>query len=112
MTYEIGYKRPPTQTQFKKGVSANPKGRPKKGAVDRGSALLKALDVIVSVKQGDRRIEITAREAIVLSVAQHAMSGDPKAIDTLLMLSKCPGDLPSTSYLWAGDWGVPHCKHD
>lgn len=28
--YEVGYKKPPKATQFKKGESGNPKGRPKK----------------------------------------------------------------------------------
>ena len=27
---KVGYKKPPKKTQFKKGESANPKGRPKK----------------------------------------------------------------------------------
>jgi hypothetical protein len=27
--YEVGYKRPPKNSQFKKGQSGNPKGRPK-----------------------------------------------------------------------------------
>ena len=28
-SYEVGYKRPPKHTRFKKGHSGNPKGRPK-----------------------------------------------------------------------------------
>lgn len=28
--YEVGYKRPPREHQFKPGQSGNPKGRPKK----------------------------------------------------------------------------------
>lgn len=28
--FSIGYKKPPKETQFKPGVSGNPKGRPKK----------------------------------------------------------------------------------
>ena len=28
--YEVGYGKPPKNTQFQKGVSGNPKGRPKK----------------------------------------------------------------------------------
>ena len=27
--YEVGYKKPPKEYQFKPGVSGNPKGRPK-----------------------------------------------------------------------------------
>ena len=29
-SYEVGFGKPPRNTQFKKGVSGNPKGRPKK----------------------------------------------------------------------------------
>ena len=29
-SYEVGYGKPPKSTQFEKGVSGNPKGRPKK----------------------------------------------------------------------------------
>ena len=28
--YEVGYGKPPKNTQFRKGVSGNPRGRPKK----------------------------------------------------------------------------------
>ncbi len=28
-TYEVGYKKPPRHTRFSKGISGNPRGRPK-----------------------------------------------------------------------------------
>jgi hypothetical protein len=37
---EIGYKKPPTRSQFKKGSSGNPKGRPK-GSLSISSVLMK-----------------------------------------------------------------------
>ena len=39
----VGYKRPPSKTQFEPGKSGNPRGRPKRRKLDIGMALNKAL---------------------------------------------------------------------
>ena len=41
--YEIGYRKPPKHTQFKKGQSGNPKGRPKRSE-SFGQLVREALD--------------------------------------------------------------------
>lgn len=41
---QVGYKRPPINTQFKKGHSGNPKGR-RKGSKNTGALLVKVLGI-------------------------------------------------------------------
>ena len=41
-TYKVGYGKPPKQTQFKKGVSGNPSGRPK-GSLNMATVLQRTL---------------------------------------------------------------------
>lgn len=41
--YEVGYGKPPQRTQFKKGQTGNPKGRPK-GATTFAEAAMRELD--------------------------------------------------------------------
>lgn len=74
---EIGYKRPPKRTQFAKGKSGNPSGRPK----GRGNASsLESLvnqQVTVVVEGVQRKMPLT--EALVMSLAQRALAGNTPA---------------------------------
>ena len=51
--YEVGYKKPPKHTQFKKGQIANPKGRPK-GAKSLPTLVDEELSAQVKVRIGSR----------------------------------------------------------
>jgi hypothetical protein len=55
----VGYRRPPRHSQFKKGQSGNPKGRPKRKAVDIGEILGDQ----VPIRQGDKIRKMSAFEA-------------------------------------------------
>ena len=58
--YEVGYRRPPIETQFKPGQSGNPKGRPKK-AKNEGwdEALWSALNEKVAVTRNGKTTNVT-----------------------------------------------------
>lgn len=84
-TYDVGYGRPPKHSRFKPGQSGNPKGRP------RGSKSLlvlvgKALDEKVVVREGGRQSRLLKREVVARQLANKAVSGDHRAIQTVLKL--------------------------
>jgi hypothetical protein len=80
----VGYKRPPTKTQFEPGKSGNPCGRPKRKKLDIGMALNKALnDKIVVTGLGKT---MTGFEAVIQSIVHRVLQGESRAIPELLRL--------------------------
>src|SRR6185312_3226289 len=83
--YDVGYGRPPRQTQFKKGQSGNPRGRPK----DRQSLTARIMAVLnekVAVVENRRRKRISKIELAVKQQMNKAAAGDPRAFRELMML--------------------------
>jgi hypothetical protein len=76
---DVGYKRPPKSTQFKKGQSGNPRGRPK-GTKDLKTDLAEELQERVLVKEGSTERKISKQRAMVKSLMAKAMKGDARAI--------------------------------
>jgi hypothetical protein len=83
--YEVGYRRPPKETQFTKGQSGNPNGRPKgsKNLVTMFSAI--ALREITVTENG-RAKTMTSIEAVLHRAMNLAMSGDMRAMRDVLRL--------------------------
>jgi len=79
----IGYGRPPKRSQFRKGRSGNPGGRPKKRAateLDLGSLL-----GTVTVTVGGKSREMQPKEVELRRLVEKAIKGqDLRAIDYLL----------------------------
>jgi hypothetical protein len=84
-SYEIGYKKPPAETRFTKGQSGNPKGRPK-GAKNLATLLVKVGRERVRVTINGRTRTITKLEAILLQLANKAISGEDRAAKEILHL--------------------------
>lgn len=81
--YEIGYKKPPKSSQFKKGQSGNSKGRPKD--IKNTYALLdEILSQKITVTENDKNIQISKRNAMLIQLVNKGIKGDIKAINTLL----------------------------
>lgn len=71
---EVGYRRPPKSTQFQKGRSGNPRGRPKNRK--RGLPYDHVLGQIVTVREDGREKRVTAAEAFLLHLTKKGLEGD------------------------------------
>jgi len=83
--YSVGYGRPPKQHQFKAGQSGNPSGRPK-GVRSFKSDLRDELTELVSIKDGNKTIELTRQRAVIRAIVRAAVEGDLRAANTVLNL--------------------------
>jgi hypothetical protein len=78
--YEIGYGRPPKHTQFQKGGSGNPKGRPKK-LLNFEEQLLRVASTPVTITENGRRVSKPRYDVAMLQLVTKAMAGDMKALN-------------------------------
>lgn len=85
--YEVGFGKPPKHTQFQKGRSGNPKGRPK-GSKNIPMLIRKIFDekVLVNGPRGQRWV--TKLEAGITQLANKAAKGDLKAINQAIQLTE------------------------
>jgi hypothetical protein len=74
--YEVGYRKPPVEHQFKKGGCANPDGRPKGTA--RPSSIDEVLSKPVTITEGGKTRKVPAIEAITMQFVGRALGGDPR----------------------------------
>lgn len=76
-TPNVGYMNPPEHTQFKKGKSGNPRGRPRKRE-DLNTVLHRVINRKVRVKDNDQKLPI--RDALMWKLRELAVSGDKQAM--------------------------------
>jgi hypothetical protein len=87
--YEVGFGKPPEQTRFRKGVSGNPRGRPK-GALNKKTILGRTLQEKVVITENGKRKRITKREALYKQIVNKGVSGDLKAAVEVIKLDSSP----------------------
>ena len=81
--YEVGYRRPPRDHQFKPKQSGNPKGRPKRTR-NLADTVSRHLDGEMTVRQGGRERRMNRREILVQKLYERALGGDNRAASLLL----------------------------
>lgn len=84
--YEVGYRKPPGHTRFKKGQSGNPKGR-RKGTQNLATDLAEELGERIRVREGDRELSVSKQRAMVKTLVSRALKGDPRSISVLIGLA-------------------------
>ena len=81
--YEVGYRKAPKHSRFSKGVSGNPKGRPK-GSRNLSTILEAALTERVPVRRNGKTKKMRLIDTIAVSLANKGASGHLAAIRLLL----------------------------
>ena len=76
--YEVGYGKPPKDTQFKPGQSGNPKGRPK-GTQNFKTDLKEVLSDPVQITQGGKTITVTKQQALIMRSTAEGLKGNQRA---------------------------------
>jgi len=73
--YEVGFGKPPKRTQFKRGRSGNPNGRPRKKP-DLYGELTKVLRENVTITVDGQREKVTVQQALLLRLRDEALRGE------------------------------------
>jgi hypothetical protein len=83
----VGYATPPEATRFRKGVSGNPRGRPR-GSLNVATVFTKTLRERVVINENGQRKTVTKLEAALKQMVNKAASGDIRALRELLELAR------------------------
>ena len=81
--YDVGYGKPPKKTQFQKGQSGNPKGRPKYNNQDILDFIQRELNTSITLTDGSR---ITKEQGLARQLTNKALRGDIQSQKLLFTL--------------------------
>lgn len=73
--YKVGYKKPPSSTKFKPGVSGNPKGR-QKGRRNLKTDLLDELNQSVVIKENGKSKKLSMQRLMIKQLCTRFIKGD------------------------------------
>lgn len=83
--YDVGYGKPPVHTRFKRGMSGNPKGKPR-GRKSHKETVRAIFDEKIFVQTPNGRKKITKLEALVHTNLNRALKGDLRASDQIFKI--------------------------
>jgi Family of unknown function (DUF5681) len=84
--YEVGYGKPPKHSQFRTGVSGNPRGRPKRKVSSISEIIDRVLGASAEYLEGGRPKKTTRQELVIRALAKDALKGDVGAAEMLLKI--------------------------
>jgi adenylosuccinate synthase len=107
---------PPKHTQFSRGTSGNPKGRPK-GSKNLGTYIMQAARDKVSATVNGRTRKISKLQATTMQLATKAAGGDHVAIGKLLdwvdeVETRAASKMPSEFPIGDADIEVIRCVYE
>lgn len=89
---KVGYKKPPKKSQFKKGKSGNPKGRPPKKIFHK--AFIDAMGDTVTIVLNGEKVTMSVQDAIIKKMMVDAMHGKQTATKNLIEILKSLTNIP------------------
>jgi len=87
MSAEVGYRKPPRATRFRKGQSGNPRGRPR-GSRNFAKLVDEALAEPVMINENGRRRKATKLQVIVKQLVNKAAQGDHRSTQLLMAFTE------------------------
>jgi hypothetical protein len=86
-SYAVGYKKPPTEHQFKSKQLRDSPQKVKRARKEKGLDLARLFDQPLRVKRAGKTIAVHPHEAQLTSLGKRALKGEPRA--TKLFLKQC-----------------------
>jgi hypothetical protein len=91
--YNVGYRRPPKSSQFKKGQSGNPRGsspkvqrRLRRQGLPLDDLILENSQTLVRIREGNRTSRINVKEGMIRKLSALAFSGNRLALTSYLKM--------------------------
>ena len=88
--HEVGYKKPPRNTQFRKGKSGNPAGRPKRD-VDLRASLRNMLSEPIRVTIDGKSRNMSSLDAALLNLRTKMLNGERQALNLVWKMATTTG---------------------